>query len=100
MDVLEQILSSGEWLVDGTFSVADVAVGSYLNYVPLFFPQTDLSSRPAIAAYMDRCAARPKFAEAFGDQHAAAVRAKCKVWQEAAAGTGKGGGGGPFGMFK
>lgn len=94
VDTLEQILSQCEWLVGGAFSVADVAVGSYLNYVPLFFPQTDLSSRPHIAAYMDRCAARPKFAEAFGAQHAAAVRAKCAAW--AAAGGG-GGGGNSFG---
>lgn len=28
----------------GEFSVADVAVGSYLNYVPIFFPQADLSA--------------------------------------------------------
>ena len=96
VDRLEEILSGCEWLVDGTFSVADVAVGSYLNYTPLFFPNTDLSMRPAIVAYMDRCAARPKFAEAFGAQHAALVRAKCAAWRERA-GAPKGG---PFGLFK
>merc|ERR1719217_156737 len=36
--VLEKILSENEWLVGGEFSVADVACGSYLNYVPIFFP--------------------------------------------------------------
>lgn len=39
LDVLEATLGAREWLVDGTFGVADVAVGSYLNYVPLFFSQ-------------------------------------------------------------
>merc|ERR1712138_197633 len=34
---LEEILGEREWLVDGEFSIADVAVGSYLNYVPIFF---------------------------------------------------------------
>ena len=42
--VLESILSDNEWLVGGEFSVADVAVGSYLNYVPIFFPQAELGA--------------------------------------------------------
>jgi glutathione S-transferase/alpha,alpha-trehalase len=37
LDILDKILSSNEWLVNNQFSVADVAVASYLNYVPLFF---------------------------------------------------------------
>ena len=38
---LEKILSENEWLVDGEFSVADVAVGAYLNYVrqPVSIPR-------------------------------------------------------------
>jgi len=77
---LEAILSEKEWLVDGQFSVADVAVGSYLNYVPIFFPQADLSRTPAIAEYMQRCAARPAFGAAFGDQHAGLVAQKTAGW--------------------
>jgi len=73
LDTLNGLLGDSEWLVDGEFSVADVAVASYLNYVPVFFGQVDLSQRPHIAAYMKRCAARPAFAEAFGEPHAAAV---------------------------
>lgn len=80
MDVLEQILGGCEWLVDDQFSVADVAVGSYLNYVPLFFPNTDLSAKPGIASYMARCAARPAFGEAFGAQHAELVARKTSEW--------------------
>jgi len=75
LDVLEQMLASSEWLVDGAFSVADVAVASYLNYIPLFFGTLDLGSRPNIAAYMKRCAERPAFKEAFGQGHADAVKA-------------------------
>ena len=77
---LEAILAENEWLVGGDFSVADVAVGSYLNYVPIFFPNADLSRTPAIAAYMKRCAERPAFAAAFGDQHAALVQQKAAAW--------------------
>jgi len=80
---LEQIFSEREWLVgegDGEFSVADVAVGSYLNYVPIFFPNADLSGTPSIAKYMQRCAERPAFAQAFGDGHANLVREKAAGW--------------------
>lgn len=76
MDTLENILSKSDWLVDNEFSVADVAVASYLNYVPVFFGQTDMRQRPKVAEYMKRCAARPAFVEAFGDQHAAAIAAQ------------------------
>ena len=77
---LEAILTDNEWLVDGEFSVADVAVGSYLNYVPIFFPNADLSRTPAIAEYMSRCAARPAFGKAFGAGHAALVKEKTSAW--------------------
>jgi glutathione S-transferase len=83
---LEKILSEREWLVDNTFSVADVAVGSYLNYVPIFFGQANLGATPAIAKYMARCAERPAFAEAFGDGHAQLVKTKVASWLGAGAG--------------
>jgi len=80
VDKLEAILGACQWLVEDEFSVADVAVGSYLNYVPLFFPSTDLSARPNIASYMLRCAERPCFGEAFGEDHQALVRTKAQEW--------------------
>merc|ERR1719454_2748303 len=76
VSTLEALLSENEWLVGGEFSVADVAVGSYLNYVPIFFPQANLGATPAIAEYMRRCASRPAFASAFGDGHAGLVQQK------------------------
>lgn len=83
-------------MVDGEFSVADVAVGSYLNYVPIFFPDTDLSATPNTAAYMLRCAERPAYAAAFGQGHTDAVKSKAA----AALARGGSGGGGPQDMLK
>jgi len=77
---LNAILSENDWLVGDQFSVADVAVASYLNYVPIFFPNADLSRTPEIAQYMRRCAARPAFASAFGAQHAGLIEAKTSAW--------------------
>ena len=76
VSVLDQLLAESDYLVDNDFSVADVAVCSYLNYVPLFFPSVRLNS-PNIVAYMKRCAERPAFAKAFGAGHAQAVLAAC-----------------------
>lgn len=73
--LLEGMLAEREWILDEGFSVADVAVGAYLNYVPVFFPQTNLSATPNIARYMKRCAERPAFSKAFGAQHAQGVAA-------------------------
>jgi len=80
MDVLEETLSKNQWLVDNKFSVADVAVGSYLNYVPLFFSNVNMASRPNVARYMNECASRPTFAKAFGEQHAEAIKSKATAW--------------------
>merc|ERR1719316_1571197 len=97
VSTLERLLGESEWLVGGEFSVADVAVGSYLNYVPIFFPDADLSRTPAIAAYMKRCAERPAFARAFGDQHAQLVQQKAEGWLKNPQG---GAAGGPEDMLK
>jgi len=70
LKLLEGILRKHTWLVDDTFSVADVAVAAYLNYVPLFFPDVDLTATPAIAKYMATCAKRDAFVKAFGQDHA------------------------------
>lgn len=69
LDTLEESLHTSDWLVDGEFSVADVAVSGYLNYVPVVFGWQDWSGRPRIVAYMKRCASRPSFTRVFGYQH-------------------------------
>ena len=96
---LEKILSSREWLVGDDFSVADVAVGRYLNYTPIFFPSASLAATPAIARYMQRCASRPTFAQAFGEGHANLVQQKTTEWL-ASGGGGAAAAGGPADMLK
>jgi glutathione S-transferase/alpha,alpha-trehalase len=52
--------------VEGGFSIADVAVASYLLYVPQFFRDIDLSRWPHVVNYMKRCAERKSYGDAFG----------------------------------
>jgi len=66
IDTLESLLSDREFLVDGGFSLADVAVASYLLYVPQFFSGIDLSRWPNVVGYMRRCASRECYGKAFG----------------------------------
>mmetsp|Transcript_24634 Transcript_24634/g.42985 ORF Transcript_24634/g.42985 Transcript_24634/m.42985 type:complete len:261 (+) Transcript_24634:33-815(+) len=66
IDTLDEMLSKKEFLVEGGFSTADVAVASYLLYVPQFFQGIDLTRWPNIVKYMKRCAARSAYGEAFG----------------------------------
>ena len=81
LDVLEKLLANSEYLCDNEFSVADVAVASYLNYVPVFFGNVrKLPNRPNIGNYMIRCASRPAFAKAFGNDHANLIKQKVPTW--------------------
>lgn len=83
------------WLC-GDFGVADCAVGSYLNYVPVFFPNVNPGSRPNICSYMLRCAERTAFSEAFGAGHAGMIREKAPAWLQSGSSSSGGGGGGGF----
>merc|ERR1712086_515849 len=67
--VLEGILTESDFLLGAEFSVADVAVGSYLLYVPQFFRDVDMGRWPAISKYMLRLAKRPAFAKAYAQEH-------------------------------
>mmetsp|Transcript_4561 Transcript_4561/g.13115 ORF Transcript_4561/g.13115 Transcript_4561/m.13115 type:complete len:253 (+) Transcript_4561:121-879(+) len=66
IDVLDKLLSKQDFLVEGGFSIADVAVASYLLYVPQFFQGVNLSRWPNVVAYMKRCAEREAYGAAFG----------------------------------
>mmetsp|Transcript_8263 Transcript_8263/g.22768 ORF Transcript_8263/g.22768 Transcript_8263/m.22768 type:complete len:233 (+) Transcript_8263:1-699(+) len=94
LDRLNQIMEGCEWLVDDSFSVADVAVGSYLNYVPVFFPSADLSARKGIVSYMRRCAERDAFGEAFGEGHQGVILQKTSAWLDSPSAAG------PASIFK
>jgi glutathione S-transferase len=62
LDVLEAALEKGPWLLGDTFSAADIAVGSGLNFAVRLFKM--VPSRPAYDRYIDRCMARPAFQRA------------------------------------
>ena len=66
---LDDILSKRTYLIGSEFSLADVAVASYLLYVLQFFPGgVDLSRWPHLKRYMKDCAGRPAYAKAFGEK--------------------------------
>lgn len=68
---LEEILGQRDYYLveDAGFTLADVAVASYLLYVVQFFPDVSLASLyPNVAQYMQRCASRDAYAQAFGDR--------------------------------
>lgn len=60
MQPLDQILGNQEFIAGDRFTVSDVAVGSFLNYIPLML-KLDLSDYPNVVNYMKRMAERPAF---------------------------------------
>jgi glutathione S-transferase len=61
-DVLDKALEQGPWLLGETFSAADIAIGSGLNFAVKLFKM--VPSRPSFDRYLERCAARPAFQRA------------------------------------
>ena len=55
-------LKDGPWLLGESFSAADVAIGSGLNFAVRLFKM--VPSRPSFDAYIARCMARPAFQRA------------------------------------
>lgn len=95
---LDEILSDSTYLVPGGFSLADVAVASYLLYVVQFFPDVELYSKwPNVVRYMKECAGREAYGKAFGENVQGFLLGKLEKMEES------GGGGGKekklFGMF-
>ena len=63
--MLDAQLEGKEYLL-GEFSVADVAVASYLLYIPQFFgPKINFGRYKNLSAYMTRCASRPAYRAAY-----------------------------------
>lgn len=69
MTPLDQILAQQPFLLGEDFTVADVAVGSYLAYIPLML-QLDLSEYPAVLDYIKRISERPAFQKSIGKRSA------------------------------
>jgi glutathione S-transferase len=54
MGTLDRILAEQDYLL-GSFSAADVAVGTYLIMIPNFTPDLDMTPWTNIICYMHRC---------------------------------------------
>ena len=77
----ERLLSEkGPFLSGNHFGVQDVAVASYLLFVPQFFPMINLSKWPNISSYMLACVQRPAYAQAFGPQVQGQLIRVCESW--------------------
>ncbi len=64
---LNQIFEQQPFLLGNQFSVADVAVGSILGYIPIML-KLDLSEYPAVVNYMKQMSERPAFQKAIGSR--------------------------------
>jgi glutathione S-transferase len=62
---LDQRFSQQQFLLGDEFSVADVAVGSILAYMPLML-QLDFADYPGIKAYLERITTRPAYLKSIG----------------------------------
>jgi glutathione S-transferase len=62
IDVIDDALKDGPWLLGDRFSAADVAIASDLRFGVDVFKIVD--PRPNFRAYLDRCMARPAFKRA------------------------------------
>lgn len=62
MDVVEDLVRTGPWVLGDTFSAADVTLGTNIWYGLHLLKL--IKDRPAIEAYCARCVARPAFQRA------------------------------------
>jgi glutathione S-transferase len=62
---LNQIFDKQSFLLGEEFTVADVAVGSILAYIPIML-KLDLSDYPAVVNYIQRISERPAFKKSIG----------------------------------
>ena len=62
VDVLDNALQKGPWLLGENFSAADIVIGSGLNFGVRLFKM--IPARPSFEAYIARCMARPAFQRA------------------------------------
>ena len=67
MQPLDEILQGSTFLVGDAFSVADVAVGSLLAYMPMML-KVDFSDYAAISSYVQRLTGRPAFQKTIGSR--------------------------------
>ncbi|MEH2200241.1 glutathione S-transferase family protein [Nostoc sp.] len=62
---LNEIFGKQPFLLGNEFTIADVAVGSILTYIPIML-KLDLSAYPAVLNYMKQVSERPAFQKSIG----------------------------------
>ncbi len=67
MTALNEIFERQPFLLGNEFTVADVAVGSILSYIPVLL-KLDLSSYPGVLNYMKQVSERPAFQKSIGSR--------------------------------
>ena len=67
MEVLDRKLADGP-LMGGDWGVADCAVNAYLAYLPIFFPQIDLSPYPQVQATIAATQPRAAYQRVMGQR--------------------------------
>jgi len=68
MEVLDGLLAGGRPLMGTAWGVADCAVNAYLAYLPIFFPQIDLSPYPNVQATIAATQQRPAYQRGMGQR--------------------------------
>ena len=68
MAVLDGLLAGGRPLSGSQWGVADCAVHAYLAYLPIFFPQIDLTPYPAVQATIQATQQRPAYQRVMGQR--------------------------------
>ncbi|MGI8500928.1 MAG: glutathione S-transferase family protein [Hassallia sp.] len=66
MTPLDEILEEQPFILGNEFTVADVAVGSVLGYIPIML-KLDLSAYPSISNYIKQMTQRPAFQKSMGN---------------------------------
>ena len=67
MKPLDDIFTQQSSLLGYRFFAADIAVGSYLNYIPMML-NLDLSIYPNVLKYMQQIRERPAFQKTIGNR--------------------------------
>lgn len=67
MEMLSRLLEPQPYILGDTFTVADVALGSLIGYIPMML-KVDLSAYPTIMAYLKRISERPAFQKSIGNR--------------------------------
>lgn len=66
MATLNDLYNRKTFLVGNSWTAADCAVNAYLGYLPIFYPNEDLSAYPHIQAINERTRSNPNYRKVMG----------------------------------